>query len=110
MHRFVIAVGLAALMGGCAAVEMPDTEAEHPDWVEQRLAAGEARREAPESVPQRTLAPGEAEAMDAATRRLLERRDEVIAQAEAREERDQPSSASDFVVEGQDRTTPPQRD
>ena len=53
--------------------------------------------------------PGEGEAMDESAARLLERRNSLNAEAEARDETDEaPSSASDFVSEGQDRTSPPQ--
>ena len=108
MHRFVTTAGLAALLGGCAAVDMPDVEATHPDWVEERLEAGVEDRAAPRTVPERTLPRGEGAEMDAQARRLLERRDALNAEAEDREGQDAPSSASDFVNEGQARTTPPQ--
>ncbi|MEA1943390.1 MAG: hypothetical protein U9P68_14185 [Pseudomonadota bacterium] len=109
MHRFVTAFGLAALVGGCASVDMPELGASHPDWVEDRIESGEWRRNAPDAIPDRQLEPGEAEAMDEAAARLLEQRDRLNAEAEVRDGTDPaPTSASDFVSEGQDRTTPPQ--
>lgn len=108
MHRFVTALGLAALVGGCATVDMPDMDPSHPDWVEERLEQGAESRPAPVTIPDRHLEAGEGEEMDAAARRLLERRDALNEEAES-DEADGPSSdASDFVSEGQDRTTPPQ--
>ena len=52
MHRFVTTAGLAALLGGCAAVDMPDVEATHPEWVEGRLEAGVEERTAPRTQKQ----------------------------------------------------------
>lgn len=109
MHRFVTALGLAALLGGCASVDMPELGASHPDWVEERIESGEWRSTAPDTIPDRHLEPGEGEAMDESAARLLERRDSLNAETDARGGTDEaPTSASDFVSEGHDRTNPPQ--
>lgn len=109
MHRFVTAFGLAALLGACTSVDMPELGASHPDWVEDRIESGQWRSHAPDTIPDRQLEPGEGEAMDASARRLLERRDSLNADADARDGTEETGrNASDFVSEGQDRTTPPQ--
>lgn len=108
MHRFVTAVSLSVLASACAVIDMPDPEAGQPAWVEDRIAAGD-RRDAPAVVPVTSLAPGEEEALDRSAQELIRKREALEAEAERVTEAEERSQPSDFIAEGQDRTTPPEQ-
>jgi hypothetical protein len=105
MKRFFAAVCLAVPASACAIVDMPDPDAGQPAWAEQRIAAGD-RRGAPAVIPVTSLQPGEEAALERSARELVAKRELLDAEA-ARLLAEQQSGTSDFLAEGQERTSPP---
>jgi hypothetical protein len=105
MHRFVLSAALTVVLAGCAAVTPPDS-ADQPDWVRERVAAGDGR-DAPAVVPVTSLSPSEERELDWAAADLLRERDQLDAEAERRLRPEDQSATEDFISDGQARTTPP---
>jgi hypothetical protein len=103
MKRLVLLPVLCLSIQGCAIVNMPDSEAANPAWVEHRLSESGTPRTAPETVPDPPNMASATRELESGEQRILEMQAELEAAHGAEIERDTEA----FAAEGQARTTPP---
>ncbi|MFS2317703.1 hypothetical protein RMQ97_07180 [Maricaulis sp. D1M11] len=108
MRRLISITALPILLSACAVVQAPDTVADNPDWVNDRLDQELATRAAPEFIPDTRLPHHEARSLDVSAGRLarLARRAEIdAAQTAGRQDSDTDINA--MIERARDLTSEP---
>lgn len=91
MRRLISITALPVFLAACAVVQAPDTVADNPDWVNDRLDQELATRAAPELIPDTQLPRDDARALDSSAEHLAR-----LAEIDAAQTADQLGSDTDI--------------